>query len=356
MPHALPDLDHRRRLLRTLGTRLDTAGVAHRVEERSGTPVLSLREFDHLAGRVWTFPTRRGGWVYRWDREDKFTRRFGADQAELLAERIGSERGWARADLDFSTPNVARMYDYYLGGKDNYPPDREAAEQVLESAPEVRSLARENRAFIGRAVRHLAGECGVRQFLDVGSGLPTRSNTHEIAQRARPDARVAYVDNDPVVTSHAQALLATGGQTTAVEADLRWPHEVTDHLDLRALIDFDEPIVVVMTLLLHFLSDEDDPAGVVAAVRDRLAPGSYLVLSHGTLERQPEEVGVAAKVYERASSRATLRSREQITDLFRGFELPDPGVVYLPEWDPGGGGADRGAAAWGVLAGVARLP
>ncbi|MGI5227747.1 SAM-dependent methyltransferase [Actinoallomurus sp. CA-142502] len=239
-------------------------------------------------------------------------------------------------DLRTDRPTPARMYDYYLGGKDNFAVDREAAEQVLSAAPEVRILAQENRAFLGRAVRYLAAEAGIRQFIDVGTGLPTRGNVHEVAQAVDPTARVVYIDNDPIVRAHANALLPSDGTTTVIEADMRDPGPILDHPDLHRLIDFTEPVAVLFMSVLHFIADEDDPHGLVAAFRDRTVPGSHLALSHITSpEVNSSGAAAAADVYKsRATSPAILRTPKEIGALFDGYDLVDPGLVYLPQWRP----------------------
>jgi hypothetical protein len=259
-------------------------------------------------------------------------------------------------DLRADRPTPARMYDYYLGGKDNFAVDREAAEQVLSAAPEVRLLATENRAFLGRAVRFLAAEAGIRQFVDVGTGLPTQGNVHEVAQAVDPAARVVYVDNDPIVRAHARALLPSDGTTAVIEADLRDPRPILDHPDLRRLIRFDEPVAVLFMSVLHFIADEDDPYGTVAAFRDACVPGSYLALSHITSpEQNTEGATAAADVYKaKATSPAILRSPTEVQRYFEGYELVEPGLVRLPQWRPDDpGDALKADEVW-MLAGVGR--
>jgi SAM-dependent methyltransferase len=261
-------------------------------------------------------------------------------------------------DLRTDRPTPARMYDYYLGGKDNFAVDREAAEQVLTAAPEVRVLARENRAFLGRAVRYLAAEAGIRQFVDVGTGLPTQGNVHEVAQAVDPSARVVYVDNDPIVRAHAKALLPADGTTAVIEADMRDPGPILDHPDLLRLIDFAEPVAVLFMSVLHFITDEEDPYGLVAAFRDRCAPGSHLALSHITSpERGADGAEAAADVYKsRATSPAVLRTPKEIGALFDGYDLVEPGLVYLPQWRPDApGDADDAESVW-MLCAVGRTP
>jgi O-methyltransferase involved in polyketide biosynthesis len=224
---------------------------------------------------------------------------------------------------------VARVYDFWLGGKDNYEVDREEAVRLQRLMPrlDLRLVARENRGFLRRAVGYLAA-AGVGQFLDLGAGLPTGDNTHQIAQRVHPAARVVYVDTDPIVLAHGRALLAVDEHTAIAEADLRSPKDVLDHGEVARLIDFDRPVGVLLVAVLHFLSDER--AGeLVARVVERAAPGSYLVISHGL--RTPATERVAA-VY--AAAEATVRSRQEIAAFFEGLELVEPGLVPLSDWRP----------------------
>lgn len=252
-----------------------------------------------------------------------------------------------------TTPSVARMYDYYLGGKDNFAADREAAEQVLASLPGGREVFTENRRFLGRAVRFLAAEAGIRQFIDLGSGLPTQHNVHEIARRYAPDARVVYVDNDPIVAAHNRELLSGTSNTVTVEADLRHPEAILSHRNLTELIDLDEPVAVLFIAILHFIADADDPEGVIARFRHVMAPGSYLALSHG---KATPEIMTSASVYDRASSSVFLRSTDDITNLFRGFDLIEPGLTELTEWRPDPDVPSASVGGQWILAGVGRKP
>ncbi len=241
------------------------------------------------------------------------------------------------------------------GGKDHYAADREAAAEVIEAFPEVPTLARANRGFLQRAVRYLAGECGIRQFVDLGTGIPTQGPVHEVAQALAPDARVAYVDNDPVVLAHSRALLSHNAPGVAtVNGDLRHPEEILNSPDLRALIDFEEPVAVLFVAVLHFATDADDPARIVTCFREVMAPGSYVALSHvsyGTHDHAA--VDEAAAVYDRATSSITPRTRGQIQHLFDGFALVEPGLVDVSRWRPEAATAETGLQ---VLAGVGRLP
>jgi S-adenosyl methyltransferase len=232
------------------------------------------------------------------------------------------------------TPSVARMYDFFLGGEDHFAVDRLAAEEVSRALPGVAGVARSNREFLRRAVR-FAAERGVDQFLDLGAGLPTQGNVHEIARSVHPGARVVYVDHDPVVTSHARALLTGDGNAAVVDADLRDPGAVLSDPRVRELIEFDRPVCVLFVAVLHFLPDEEDPAGVVRRYRDAVPMGSHLVLSHAALEEQRNrEVGDA---YRSASAPFVARTRAQVTAFLDGLEIVGPGVVRLHEWRPDGG-------------------
>jgi hypothetical protein len=255
--------------------------------------------------------------------------------------------------IDPSTPNPARIYDALLGGKDNFPADRDAVKAILAMAPQARQGARENRAFLQRAVRYLAAEAGIRQFLDIGTGLPTQGNVHQVAQAAAPDVRVAYVDHDPVVHAHANALLADHTTTIAVLADLREPKAILGHPEVRRVLDFTRPLAVLLVAVLHFLRDDEDPVGIVACLRDAMAPGSYLVISHATADFHPQVAAKITDVYRQASAPLVLRSRSQIARFFEGFGLVAPGLVQPAAWRPNAEGpASPGAG--GFYSGVGR--
>lgn len=242
---------------------------------------------------------------------------------------------WAPRGIDTRTPSTARMYDYYLGGKHHYPADREAAEQVLTAVPDLKITIIENRRFLGRAVRLMA-QAGIRQFLDLGTGLPTQENVHQVAQTLHPDARVAYVDNDPVTLAHARALLANDTQTVVVDADLRRPEQVLSDPQINELIDFTQPVGVLLVAMLHFVTGDEDPAGMVATFRDAVPSGSYLALTHATAEDLPADTAnQATRPYEHATASITLRTREQVHGLLTGFEVLDPGIVPIPQWRSG---------------------
>jgi hypothetical protein len=253
--------------------------------------------------------------------------------------------------VDIERPNPARVYDYWLGGAHNFGADREFAEDVLKLVP-AREFARTNRAFLRRVVQYLARDLGIRQFLDLGSGVPTVGNVHEIAQRVASDCRVVYVDVEPVAVAHGRLILRDNAYAVAIGGDLRHPGTVLDHPDTRQLIDFSEPVAVFMCAVLHFVADEDDPSAIVAAYRDALCPGSYLAISHATADDYPDDLAKAVEMYQNTATPATLRTREQVTELFAGFTLQPPGVVFTPEWRPEDevGGDPRRSLSYGGVA------
>jgi len=271
-----------------------------------------------------------------------------------------SGSGTGSAGLDTSVPNVARIYDYILGGKDNFAADRRAAQQLLAALPDIAGTVRDNRSFIGRVVRFLAGEAGVRQFLDLGAGLPTRNSVHEMAQAIAPDARVVYVDNDPVVCSHGQALLGPGGTVGVALGDLRQPAEILRHPEVLARLDLSQPVAVLCACALHFVPDEEEPHQIIAGYRDHLAPGSYLAITHGISAATPEDdpdglVQSVTNVYQNASAQIHVRPVKEIERFFDGFEIIEPGVVWMAAWrpDPGIRPAGRPNSLYG---GVGRKP
>ncbi len=257
------------------------------------------------------------------------------------------------ARIDTTTPNPARIYDVLLGGKDNFPADRAAAHAILNVAPQARRGANQNRAFLQRAVRFLAAEAGIGQFLDIGTGLPTQGNVHQVAQAVTPHARVVYVDHDPVVHAHADALLADHTTTIAVLADLREPEAILGNGAVRAALDLTRPVAVLLVAVLHFIKDEEDPAGIVARLRDAMAPGSYLVISHATADFHPQVAAKITDVYQQASAPLVLRSRSQIERFFDGFDLVAPGLVEPASWRPDGEGPPSPSAG-GFYGGVGR--
>jgi SAM-dependent methyltransferase len=238
--------------------------------------------------------------------------------------------------LDTRHAHSARVYNYWLGGKDNFAADREAAEQAIAANPGIVADVRANRAFLARAVHYLAAQCGIRQFLDIGTGLPTAGNTHEVAQAAAPDARVVYVDNDPVVLLHARALLTSApeGATAYLQADLRETAAIVSAA--AQTLDFGEPVALMLLIILHLIPDIDDPYGIVAALVRALPPGSYLVLSHPASDiRAAQMAEMTKRVNERMSGpKATMRDPSAVTRFFDGLELLDPGVVQPQQWRP----------------------
>ena len=264
--------------------------------------------------------------------------------------------GFALSEIDTTKPHPARMYDAYLGGKDNYAADRAAVRQILRDFPEVRATARANRAFMQRAVRFLASEAGIRQFIDIGTGIPSAGNVHEVAGQVAPESRVVYVDNDAIVHVHANALLTGSGTTSIVLADLRQPEKILAHPKVGELIDFTQPVGLLLVAVLHFIAESEDPSGIVATLRDALPPGSYLALSHGTADFHPPGVaGIAAAAYETATAPLVLRSFTQISAFFDGFDLVEPGLVQAPLWRPDGRHPrPKDLAKIGVYAGVGR--
>lgn len=241
----------------------------------------------------------------------------------------------APAGFDTDRPSFARVYDYMLGGAYNFAADREVAHQALASMPELRQSAQINRAFLARAVRRLSA-AGVRQFLDLGSGIPTVGNVHEIAQAADPASRVVYVDIDPVAVACGRSILEGDERTVLVEADLRDVDAVLADPAVGGLLDLDAPVAVLMVAVLHNLSDEDDPAGVVARYRDATAPGSHLVVSHASQEKLTEPYTDVQAQYNRTATQLHIRTRAEIEGFFAGYTLQEPGVVYLPWWHSDG--------------------
>ncbi|TDQ50765.1 SAM-dependent methyltransferase [Actinorugispora endophytica] len=246
------------------------------------------------------------------------------------------------------------MYDYYLGGKDNFQVDRDAADEMLGVVPELFRAARENRSFLRRAVRDLAFS-GVDQFIDIGAGFPTRENVHETAEAYRPGSRVVYVDNDPVVLAHARALLARERAVAVVRADARAPGELIDRVCEPGLIDFARPVAVLLVAVLHFVADEDDPAAVIRAFRPLMAPGSHLVVAHGTRSAGSRAVEKVTGAYSRATASVHLRDPERIEGFFDGFDMVEPGARFLPWWRPDPEDDLDAATRWN-FGGVGRVP
>ncbi|GAA1990896.1 SAM-dependent methyltransferase [Catenulispora subtropica] len=264
--------------------------------------------------------------------------------------------GWVPPVPDTGVATPARMYAYYLGGKDHFRADREAAEQVLESMPQAREFARANRRFLTRAVRHLA-EDGISQFLDIGIGLPAPGGTAQTALAVHPDARIVGVDNDPIVLAHARARPAGDDPAPAVvvAGDVRRPEAIVEHPEIRARLDFDRPVAVLLVAVLHFVEDADEPAEAVRTLMDAVAPGSALVISHVTGDFDFAPMDAAAKAYDKSTARVALRSLKEVTGFFDGLEVMEPGVVLVQRWRPDGPVPDDADRIW-LYAGAARKP
>jgi SAM-dependent methyltransferase len=249
---------------------------------------------------------------------------------------------------------AARIYDYILGGTHNFPADRAAAEALVQAVPFAPAVARANRAFLGRAVRYLTG-AGIRQFLDIGSGIPTVGNVHEVAQGANPAARVVYVDIDPVAVAQSRAILAGDERTGVLHADVRDPDGIVSEAVKLGLVDLDQPLAVLLAGVLHFVPDEDDPAGICARLRGYTAPGSYLLISHATQDGQPPEVLEAQRLSTRTATEINLRTHDEIAGYFGDFAPVEPGLVFLSQWRPDPeAGVDEYPERVGAYGGVAR--
>jgi SAM-dependent methyltransferase len=242
---------------------------------------------------------------------------------------------WAPPGVDIATPTASRIYDYLLGGSHNFAADRAVAEQAVAAMPHLPAVLRENRRFLGRAVRHLVGEVGIDQFLDLGSGIPTAGNVHDVTAGINPAARVVYVDIDPVAVTHSRAILDGHPHAAAVAGDLRRPAEVLADPVVRGLLDLDRPVAVLLVASLHFVADDATAAGVLAQLRDALAPGSHLAVSHASDDgRPPAGIRDAQSVYARADTAVTMRSRETLAAMLDGWQPVPPGIVACPRWRP----------------------
>ncbi len=261
----------------------------------------------------------------------------------------------APGGIDTSVAHPARVYDYWLGGKDNFAADREAAERVLAATPGLRFRVQANRAFLVRAVRFLAGEAGIRQFLDIGTGIPAANNTHEVAQAVAPDARVVYVDNDPIVLVHARALLASSpqGTTQYVDGDVRNARPILKAA--ASTLDFGKPVALMLLGIMHLVQDSEDPYGIVAGLMAALPSGSYLALSHPAIDINVAQAEAQRRYNERVSTPQTLRTREQVATFFDGLELVPPGLTYVHAWRPDPGD-DTNPDTVSAHGGVARKP
>jgi trans-aconitate methyltransferase len=255
--------------------------------------------------------------------------------------------------FDTSVPHFARVYDYWLGGKDNFAADRAAGDLAIRAFPNIAVSARANRAFLNRAVRFLAGEAGIRQFLDIGTGIPTGNNTHEVAQYVAPESRILYVDNDPFVLSHARALLASSpeGRTEYVEADLRDPERIADIAG--QLLNLEQPVAVMLMTILQHVDDEDEPGKIVATLMAAMPPGSYLAVSHPAKDIEAESMArMAERLNGILAESITLRARAEVAAFFDDLEIVEPGLVQASKWRPAG--EAEAAAPAALWAGVAR--
>nr|CEL21846.1 hypothetical protein [Kibdelosporangium sp. MJ126-NF4] len=267
------------------------------------------------------------------------------------------QQDWVPPDVDPSVPSMARTYDFMLGGGHNFAADREVGDRIETLMPGLKQAARVNRAFLGRAVRFMVDQ-GVRQFLDIGSGIPTVGNVHEIAQRADPECRVVYVDREPIAVAHSELMLVNNPRAAIVHADMRDPDAILGSSQAQQLLDFTQPIGLLMLLMLHWVPDEDDPHGLLERYRSRLAPGSYFALTHVTSDNQGEELDEATGVIRRSKSQDQVnpRTRAEITSMFGDFDIVEPGLVGCALWRPEGPGdiTDHPEMNMLVYAGVGR--
>ena len=266
-----------------------------------------------------------------------------------------ADRGSAQGEptgFDTSVAHVARVYDYWLGGKDNFAADRAAGDQAIAAYPDIVFSVRANRAFLARAVRFLAGECGIRQFLDIGTGIPTANNTHEVAQSVAPESRIVYVDNDPIVLAHARALLTSGphGATSYIDADLRETGKILE--GAADTLDFSQPVAVMLMAILQHIPADDDPYRIVATLMDAVPPGSYLAISHPASDIEPEQMAkMAERLNQMMAEKVSFRDQAEVARFFRGLELAEPGLVRAQLWRPDSElTAASPAALWGGVA------
>ncbi|MDX3532300.1 SAM-dependent methyltransferase [Streptomyces sp. ID05-39B] len=263
---------------------------------------------------------------------------------------------WAPRSIDISVPSVSRIYDYYLGGSHNFDVDREAARKAMEFMPGLPKIMQANRAFMRRAVRY-AADAGITQFLDIGSGIPTFGNVHEVAREARPGARVVYVDHDPVAVAHSQVVLEGQADADVVAADLLKPRDILASGPVEQLIDLERPVALLLVAILHFVEDRDDPYSAVAELTAALAPGSLLVLTHASYEGIPLPPGRAegaVDVYKDIRNPLVMRSRDEIARFFEGYDMVEPGLVPMPHWRPDTAPEDEDPYAFSGFAGVGR--
>lgn len=279
----------------------------------------------------------------------------GSPPAPDRGDGAGARTREVPLDLDTSVAHVARVYDYWLGGKDNFAADRAAGEQAIQAYPDIVYSVRANRAFLARTVRYLAGEAGIRQFLDIGTGIPTANNTHEVAQDVAPGSNVVYVDNDPVVLTHARALLVSGeqGHTNYIDADLRDTGRIL--AEAAQTLDFSRPVAIMLMAILQHIDEAEDPYAIVDSLLAAVPPGSYLAISHPAADIETEAMAqMAERLNKLMAEKVTFRNRQQVARFFEGLELVEPGMVRVQEWRPASEiEAKSPAALWG---GVGRKP
>ncbi|MCL2585417.1 MAG: SAM-dependent methyltransferase [Streptosporangiales bacterium] len=248
---------------------------------------------------------------------------------------MSTDPGWVPDEVDTTKASSARVYDYWLGGDHNFQADRDVARAAMAVDPNIRTATRAYRAFLIRAVRYLTAEAGIRQFLDIGSGIPSNQNVHQVAQEIAPGSHVVYVDNDEIAVAHSRFILSGNPDAAAIEADLREPEKILADPSAQLLLDFSQPVGLVLSAVLHFVPDDDQAAAVVATLRDALAPGSYLVIGHACMDGREKVIGSYQKVYNhRVSNQSKVRSRAEIERLCAGFTLLPPGLVWAPQWRP----------------------
>jgi SAM-dependent methyltransferase len=246
-----------------------------------------------------------------------------------------AQSAWVPSDVDTGKANIARVYDWWLGGDHNFRADQDAARAMLAVEPNAKGIARANRAFLGRAVRFLAAEAGIRQFLDIGSGIPTADNVHQVAAAAASGTKVVYADVDDVAVAHSRLILDGNPDATVIRADLREPASILDARETRLMLDFGRPVAVLLLAVLHFITDAENPLETVATLRDALAPGSYLVISHGCSDFRPEVMSALESAYKsKVAAQGQFRSGAEIAAFFDGFTLIDPGLVWVSQWRP----------------------
>jgi hypothetical protein len=280
-----------------------------------------------------------------------------------VEDRTVTTEEWVPPGIDITRPSIARVYDFMLGGKNNFAIDRQVGELALQIAPDAPESAIANRRFLRRVVRYMVAEAGIRQFIDIGSGLPTQGNVHEIAHEDDPAVHVVYVDNDPIVLAHGRALLADAHTTTVIQADIRDPEAILSHPEVGALIDFSQPVGLLLMAILHHLNDHEDPGGVAARLRDRMPSGSHVAISHfhnpgDALPDISKEAIAAEKLFNEKLGTGRWRTRGEILAYFGDWELLEPGLVPMPEWrpEPGTGPSRQTHTYHTFIGGMARKP